>query len=326
MAFLWPADYYPHYAAFLEPFLVCALALPAARLGALLAVPSADFGLSTPLDAVRRAPCELRRIRVRAAPLLATLKWPVLVFVSSRVLLMVMAVVEAHVRHQPFMAQFASWDGQWYGALALHGYPTHAGNLQTTLGFFPLYPLVVRRVAGVIAHFGAALPFGEQINLAGLVVSGVGGVIATVLIQRLATAWWGVRSGRRAVVVFCFFPGSVVFSMVYAEGLLIPLAAGCILALQRRRWVSAGVLAGLATATAPIRPTCAPPYTSCQPRSAIVWPNARALQEKNRLLRHCWRRKRRRRCVVQKFRWMVMGSLREIRAFAEIALRISSQD
>ena len=51
-------------------------------------------------------------------------------------------------------------------------------------------------------------------------------------------------------MIFCLFPGSIVFSMVYAEGLLIPLAAGCILALQRRRWVMAGALAGLATATA----------------------------------------------------------------------------
>jgi hypothetical protein len=51
--------------------------------------------------------------------------------------------------------------------------------------------------------------------------------------------------------LFCLFPGSVVFSMVYAEGIMIPLAAGCILALQRRRWLLAGALAGVATATEP---------------------------------------------------------------------------
>jgi hypothetical protein len=61
-------------------------------------------------------------------------------------------------------------------------------------------------------------------------------------------------------VIFCLFPGSVVFSMVYSECLLLPLAAGCILALERRRWLLAGVLAGLATATEPdalaIIPVC----------------------------------------------------------------------
>src|SRR5581483_3462511 len=79
--------------------------------------------------------------------------------------------------------------------------------------------------------------------------------------QRLAASWWGEPAARRAVWIFCLFPGSVVFSMVYAEGIMLPLAAGCLLALQRRRWVLAGVLAGLATATEPealvLIPVCA---------------------------------------------------------------------
>jgi hypothetical protein len=62
---------------------------------------------------------------------------------------------------------------------------------------------------------------------------------------------WGETAGRRAVVILCCFPGSIVFSMAYAEGLLIPRAAGCLLALRRRRWVLAGVLAGFATAVQP---------------------------------------------------------------------------
>ncbi len=72
-----------------------------------------------------------------------------------------------------------------------------------------------------------------------------------MLVQRIASGWWGEETGRRAVVLFCLFPGSVVFSMVYAEGMALALATGCILALQRRRWLLAGVLAGLATAVEP---------------------------------------------------------------------------
>jgi hypothetical protein len=49
--------------------------------------------------------------------------------------------------------------------------------------------------------------------------------------------------------------------MVYAEGIALPLAVGCILALQRRRWLLAGVLAGIATACDPeavvLVPVCA---------------------------------------------------------------------
>jgi Gpi18-like mannosyltransferase len=39
--------------------------------------------------------------------------------------------------------------------------------------------------------------------------------------------------------------------MAYAEGVMLPLVAGCILALQHRRWLLAGILAGLATACEP---------------------------------------------------------------------------
>jgi hypothetical protein len=68
--------------------------------------------------------------------------------------------------------------------------------------------------------------------------------------------------------VFCLFPGSVVFSMLYSEGLLLPLAAGCILALERRRWVLAGVLAGLATATEPDALALVP---VCTVAAVIAW-------------------------------------------------------
>jgi hypothetical protein len=88
-------------------------------------------------------------------------------------------------------------------------------------------------------------------TVAGIIVSGLGGLVATILVGRLAGSWWGEEAARRAVLIFCVFPGSVVFSMVYAEGVLIPLAAGCIIALQQRRWLLAGALAGIATATEP---------------------------------------------------------------------------
>jgi hypothetical protein len=112
---------------------------------------------------------------------------------------------------------------------------------------------------------------------AGLLISLIGGFITTVLVQRMATGWWGERAGRRATLFICLFPGSIVFSMVYSEGLMLPLAAGSLYALERRRWVLAGLLAAFATAVAPVAfaiiPACA----------------AAALLE---LRRHGWRARR----------------------------------
>jgi hypothetical protein len=172
-------------------------------------------------------------------------KYALAVYFGTRALLFAVAILDSVLRHQTLTHEFANWDGWWYRQLATHGYPHHVTKIpyfQTTLGFFPLYSVVI--------WLGSFLTFGSP-AAAGVIVSGIGGAVATVFVQQLATGWWGEKSGRRAALLFVVFPGSVVFSMVYSEGLLLPLATGCILALQRRRWITAGILAGFATALGP---------------------------------------------------------------------------
>jgi hypothetical protein len=180
----------------------------------------------------------------------------ILVYLGTRVLLLLVAILDGVLRHHAVLNELANWDGLWYRWLANAGYPHHVlhccvghgeTQAQSTLGFFPLYPLVIWTVARpVILLSGHSAIW--SITLAGVIVSTIGGLICTIMVQKLASGWWGASAGRRAAVLFCLFPGSVVFSMVYAEGIALPLAVGCILALQRRRWLLAGVLAGFATA------------------------------------------------------------------------------
>ena len=195
------------------------------------------------------SPPSLASPRLRGLPAwligsLRPLRWTIMVYLASRVLLMVVAIVSAEVAHNSLASELGRWDGTWYIQIASAGYPRHTAAVPTALGFFPLYPLVIW-----LAVHAPGPP--DSVVVAGMLISFVGGLVATILVGRLASAWWGEASGRRATLLFCFFPGSVVFSMVYAEGLLIPLAAGCILALEHRRWVAAGVLAGFATAVQP---------------------------------------------------------------------------
>jgi hypothetical protein len=164
------------------------------------------------------------------------------VYLSTRILLLVVAAVNMPLQHYGLKEELTNWDGYWYTATAQHGYPAAVLHTQTTLGFFPLYPMCIWLV-----H---RLPF-LSAAAAGVVIAEIGGLVAAVLIERLATTWWGVEGAHRSVVMFCVFPGSVVFSMAYSEGVLLPLVAGCLIALEQRRWILAGVLGGLATAVGP---------------------------------------------------------------------------
>jgi hypothetical protein len=164
----------------------------------------------------------------------------ILTYAATRVLLILVAIVDGWIHTRSFTHEIGNWDGYWYQLMADHGYPNHVIHGQSTLGFFPLYPMLMAALMPLTAGSAAT---------AGLVISTIGGLIAAVLVQEITTEWWDAAAGRRAAILFCLFPGSVVFSMVYTEGVLIPLAVGSLLALQRRRWLLAGVLAGFATAT-----------------------------------------------------------------------------
>jgi hypothetical protein len=174
------------------------------------------------------------------------LLWLVVIYFVSRGVLLLAAYLESVLGHHNFLHELANWDGLWYRELANHGYPKHVSYAQTTLGFFPLYPLaiwILEPVFSVLTGHDAIW----SATVAGVLISTIGGAVATCFVYRLAIDWWGVRVARRAAVLFVVFPGSVVFSMVYSEGLLLPLAAACLFALQRRRWLLAGILAGFAT-------------------------------------------------------------------------------
>ncbi len=179
------------------------------------------------------------------------LLWITVMYLAARGLLLLVAYLNGAFGHHNFLHELANWDGLWYRALANQGYPHHVSFAQTNLGFFPLFSLaifVVKQPLLLITSHDAIW----CATVAGALISAAGGLVATIMVNRLAEGWWDRETAHRATILFIVFPGSVVFSMVYSEGLLLPLAAGCIWALERRRWVLAGILAGFGTAVQPV--------------------------------------------------------------------------
>jgi len=144
---------------------------------------------------------------------------------------------------------YLQWDGKWYRIIAEVGYPrqldahiTYLRGTSATVAFFPVYPMLAR-------WFDKVFPGGVDEALLGVNV--LLGVVAVVLIGLLARDLYGVDTATRAMVLFCFFPGSVALSWAYSEPSLIVAAAACFVCLHRERWVLAGVFAAIGTATRP---------------------------------------------------------------------------
>lgn len=167
-------------------------------------------------------------------------------WLSSR-LLVDLILISGTLHHGlPLQEVFSSWDGHWYLKIATGGFrspPIAAGSTagQTTYPFFPLLPL------------GLALlqQLGCPPLIAGVFISHLallGGLLFThALVRRLL----GPAAADWSCWFLAFSPGSVAYSLLYPEGLLLLFSSGAFWARQRGRTVLAGALAALATLTRP---------------------------------------------------------------------------
>ncbi|HXX91836.1 MAG TPA: mannosyltransferase family protein [Acidimicrobiales bacterium] len=132
------------------------------------------------------------------------------------------------------------WDGRYYLQVAAHGYTRSTSGGHPVAAFFPLFPLLVRMAVPLV---GGSYPW------AGALVALVTGAAACVAVGALVQGRCDTSAGIRAGVLTAFAPGALFLSIAYPEGLAIALSAGALAMLDRRRWVAAGVLGALATAS-----------------------------------------------------------------------------
>ena len=134
---------------------------------------------------------------------------------------------------------FTAWerhDALWYLRIAADGYRVDDGSA----AFFPLYPLLVRGVAGLA---------GDAWLLGAYVVSNVALVVALTVLFRLTEHEADERRARRTVLYLALFPTSLFLFAPYTESLFLALTVGCLYAARRQAWLLAGVLGALASAT-----------------------------------------------------------------------------
>ncbi|MEU7204920.1 hypothetical protein [Streptomyces sp. NPDC045470] len=179
-------------------------------------------------DLLRRAgPALLGYTAVRLLGTLVLMKW-------------------AHLQHRGLWPLLADrWDSRWYLGIADHGYAyafDADGFNESNLAFFPLYPVVVKAVAGVTPGSRASV---------GVVVAVGCALLAAWGIFAVGDRLHGARVGTVLAVLWGATPVALVQWMGYTESLFTALVAWSLYAVLADRWVAAGVLCLLAGLTRP---------------------------------------------------------------------------
>jgi hypothetical protein len=140
---------------------------------------------------------------------------------------------------------FAAWDSGWYFDIAQRGY-YWSGSGQSSLAFFPLYPLLMRALAW---------PFGggdRALWVAGIGLSYLCLWLGLTVLHRLTEEHFGGREvARRTVLYVAVFPFAYFFTLVYTESLFLLTSVAAVAAAFSARWGWAGVFGALAALTRP---------------------------------------------------------------------------
>ncbi|NYG07697.1 hypothetical protein BJ986_002184 [Phycicoccus badiiscoriae] len=126
-----------------------------------------------------------------------------------------------------------SWDGQWYWDIVAHGYPHSAVDaagvpVQTSLAYFPLYPLLVK---GVMAVTGLGF------EVVAPTLSLLLGAAAVLVVFRLVEERLDRRRALGCVALLCCFVSAPILQAAYTESLALLLVAATLLLLSRRKYL-----------------------------------------------------------------------------------------
>ncbi|HTO00846.1 MAG TPA: hypothetical protein VL068_09255 [Microthrixaceae bacterium] len=171
-----------------------------------------------------------------------------------------------------FHEMFFMWDGAYYRDIANHWY----GSLQPDAArFFPVYPELARLLRPVFggntewallainnftAFLGAWVLWRLVVEVLGSSAELGPGENGWLDLRKIATPGWDRGAGSlesklvadRSAWLVAIFPAAFVLALAYTEGLALLLCAATLLALHRRGFVLAGLLAFAAAALRPV--------------------------------------------------------------------------
>ncbi len=139
---------------------------------------------------------------------------------------------------------WARYDAGWYAHIATEGYSYTPGQ-QSSVAFFPLFPLVLRGLGAL----------GLDTFLAGVLLTMVCGLLALVLFVQWARTRTDEATARDAGLLLALYPFAFfLYGAMYSDALFVLLVVGAFLLLERGQLVLAVLLGAVATAARPVAP------------------------------------------------------------------------
>jgi len=141
-----------------------------------------------------------------------------------------------------FWDLFVRWDSNWYFNIAYGGYHYTPGG-RDSIGFFPVYPLLMRYVGRLFGRSQADIYYG------GILISWVAFVAAMVGLYKLARLDVDATASKRAVLLATIFPFAYFFGVVYTEALFLAATIWAFYCFRTRLWLLGGICGAIATGT-----------------------------------------------------------------------------
>jgi Gpi18-like mannosyltransferase len=137
---------------------------------------------------------------------------------------------------------WAQWDSGWYYRIARDGYSYVKGQ-QSTVVFFPVYPLLMRATAGAVG----------STYLAGILVTVAAGVASAALFFTWVRKRLSPGAATAALLLFVLYPYAFfMFGAVYADAVFILAVIGAFVLLEHDHPWLAGLVGAVATACRPM--------------------------------------------------------------------------
>jgi Gpi18-like mannosyltransferase len=153
-------------------------------------------------------------------------------------------VKAAHYRGPDCLRGWTKFDAGWYRDIAENGYYYRGNREQSSVAFFPTYPLTMRALHAA---------FGGNMVAWGIPITFVCGLVSAILFHRWAARRFGRRPAAVGAALLCLWPyGFYLYGAVYADAMFLAFVLMAFTFVNAGHTLLAGLAGAVATATRPM--------------------------------------------------------------------------